>query len=104
MWRTSYSMIVGFVVGIGALTAAASGGVSLVSQNRSIEAAASNNGDEPGTIKSASGFGRFHESVHAVLVDGEPGEGAVADAAQDSTISSSLLHTFSDLSAARQDS
>jgi hypothetical protein len=98
MWRTSCSLITGFVLGMGSLSAVASGGVSLVSQERSIEAFAAN-GDLPGTIKSATGFGRFHQSLHAELTDGEPEEGAIADATQDSTVSPSLLHTFSILNA-----
>jgi len=81
------SLVIGLMVGIGCLSVVASGGVSLVSQERSIEAAASTDPEEPGNDQSASGFGRFHEYVHATLIDGEPGEGAVADATQDSTIS-----------------
>jgi len=103
MWRTSCSLIIGSIVGVGCLSAVASGGVSFVSQDRRVEAAAFN-GDEPGTkVKSATGFGPFHATVHADFLDRPALEGAAADATQDSTIGPSLLHTFSSVVAAEQD-
>ena len=106
MWRSSCSLIIGSMVGVGCLSAVASGGVSFVSQDRRVEAAAYN-GDEPGTkVKSATGFGPFHATVHADFLDravpAEP-EGSAADATQDSTIGPSLLHTFSSVAASEQD-
>jgi hypothetical protein len=103
MWRSSCSMIIGFVVGLGYLSAVASGGVSLVSQQRSIHVVASSESDDPGKVESATGFGRFHQSIHADFLDREALEGAAADATQDSTITTSLLRTFFDLSAGKQD-
>src|SRR5690349_13233403 len=106
MWRPICSLFVGSIIGVGALSAVASGGVSFVSQDRRVEAAAFN-GDEPGTkVKSATGFGPFHATIHASFLDPDAlggAEGSAADATQDSTIGPSLLHTFSSVLAAEQD-
>jgi hypothetical protein len=91
------------LIGVVCLSSVASGGVLIDSQDRRVEAAAFN-GDEPGTkVKSATGFGPFHGSVHAEFLDRPALEGAAADATQDSTISTNLLHTASSLAASEQD-
>jgi hypothetical protein len=106
MWRPFCSLFVGSMVGVACLSAVASAGVTFVSQDRRVEAAAFN-GDEPGTkVKSATGFGPFHATIHATFLDPDAlggAEGSGADATQDSTIGPSLLHTFSSLDAAEQD-
>src|SRR3954466_6051880 len=99
MWRLTSRRVLGCLIGVVCLSPVASGGVSFVAQDRRVEAAAFN-GDEPGTkVKSATGFGSFHGTVHAEFLDRPALEGAAADATQDSTISTSLLHTASSLSA-----
>jgi hypothetical protein len=106
MWRPVCSRIVGCLIGVGCLSAVASAGVTFLSQDRRVVAAAFN-GDEPGTKdKSATGFGPFHATIHAGFFDPDAlggAEGSAADATQDSTIGPSLLHTFSSLVASEED-